>query len=241
MKGPLKTHGGKHYLAQKIIALMPPHTHFVEPFAGGLAVLLAKECEGISEVVNDLDSNFTNFWQVLQDDKMFAKFQRRVQATPFSEVEWHKAKQALDDAKDCVDRAVLFFVLCRQSMSGRCQTFSPLTRNRTRGGMNEQASSWLTAIEGLPAVHARLQRVVILNQAGPGSASFAGWAWDAFLSRPAYLPETRTAKKAFGPFEMTVEQHEELLDAIIGLQGMVMLSGYASELYDSRLRSWTTA
>ena len=53
------------------------------------------------------------------------------------------------------------------------------------------------------------------------------------------MPETRTAKKAFGPFEMTVEQHEELLDAIIGLQGMVMLSGYASELYDSRLGSWT--
>ena len=239
MKGPLKTHGGKHYLAQKIISLMPPHTHFVEPFAGGLAVLLAKECEGISEVVNDLDSNFTNFWQVLQDDKMFAKFQRRVQATPFSEVEWHKTKQALDAAKDCVERAVLFFILCRQSMSGRCQTFTPLTRNRTRGGMNEQASSWLTAIDGLPAVHARLQRVVILNksalevlrsQDGPGTLSYLD---------PPYLPETRTAKKAFGPFEMTVEQHEELLDAIIGLQGMVMLSGYASSLYDSRLGSWT--
>ena len=78
MKGPLKTHGGKHYLAQKIISLMPPHTHFVEPFAGGLAVLLAKECEGISEVVNDLDGNFTNFWQVLQDEDSFARFQRRL-------------------------------------------------------------------------------------------------------------------------------------------------------------------
>jgi len=32
--------------------------------------------------------------------------------------------------------------------------------------MNEQVSSWLNAIEGLPAVHARLQRVVILNQPG---------------------------------------------------------------------------
>ena len=65
MKGPLKTHGGKHYLAQKIIALMPAHTHFVEPYAGGLAVLLAKDPEGVSEVVNDLDGNITNFWQVL--------------------------------------------------------------------------------------------------------------------------------------------------------------------------------
>ena len=29
---PLKWHGGKHYLADRIIALMPPHVHYVEPF-----------------------------------------------------------------------------------------------------------------------------------------------------------------------------------------------------------------
>jgi site-specific DNA-adenine methylase len=39
---PLKWHGGKHYLATKIMALMPPHLHYVEPYAGWLAVLLAK-------------------------------------------------------------------------------------------------------------------------------------------------------------------------------------------------------
>lgn len=38
---PLKWHGGKHCLADKIVALMPPHTHYCEPFAGGLALLLA--------------------------------------------------------------------------------------------------------------------------------------------------------------------------------------------------------
>ena len=37
---------------------MPPHTHYVEPYAGGLSVLLAKPCDGSSEVVNDLDGNF---------------------------------------------------------------------------------------------------------------------------------------------------------------------------------------
>ena len=131
MKGPLKTHGGKHYLAQKIISLMPAHTHFVEPYAGGLAVLLAKECEGISEVVNDLDGNFTNFWQVLREGGLFARFQRQVQSIPFSSVEWHKAKQGLDAAEDPVDRAVRFFVLCRQSMSGNtrnCWMPSPACR-----------------------------------------------------------------------------------------------------------------
>jgi DNA adenine methylase len=38
MNQPLKWHGGKHYLAQQIVALMPPHTHYVEPYCGGEGV-----------------------------------------------------------------------------------------------------------------------------------------------------------------------------------------------------------
>lgn len=43
LTGPLKWHGGKSYLADWIISLMPKHLHYVEPYAGGLAVLLAKD------------------------------------------------------------------------------------------------------------------------------------------------------------------------------------------------------
>jgi DNA adenine methylase len=42
---PLKWHGGKHYLARRIVALMPCHLHYVEPFFGGGAVLLARDPE----------------------------------------------------------------------------------------------------------------------------------------------------------------------------------------------------
>src|SRR5437763_4524339 len=88
---PLKWHGGKHYLASQIVAFMPPHTHYVEPYAGGLAVLLAKPCEGISEVVNDLNGDLTNFWRVLQNETLFRRCKRQIQAVPFSEVEWRDA------------------------------------------------------------------------------------------------------------------------------------------------------
>ena len=40
MNQPLKWHGGKYYLASKIIGLMPSHLHYVEPYFGGGAVLL---------------------------------------------------------------------------------------------------------------------------------------------------------------------------------------------------------
>jgi DNA adenine methylase len=59
-----------------------------------------------------------------------------------------------------------------------------------------------------------------------------------FYLDPPYLPETRAANNVFGEFDMTTEQHEELLATIKTLQGKVMLSGYPSKLYDSKLSGW---
>jgi DNA adenine methylase len=151
---PLKWHGGKGPLARRIVALMPPHLHYVEPFAGGLAVLLERDPgdkrlwagtgsgeRGVSEVVNDLNADLMNFWRVLQKPETFPEFLRRCQATPFSEPEWERARDGLGTYTDAVDRAWAFFVCARQSLAGRMGTFAPLTRERTRRGMNEQASA----------------------------------------------------------------------------------------------------
>ena len=40
---PLKWHGGKAYLADRIIALMPRHLHYVEPYFGGGQVLFRRD------------------------------------------------------------------------------------------------------------------------------------------------------------------------------------------------------
>jgi DNA adenine methylase len=240
---PLKWHGGKHYLAGRIVALMPPHTHYVEPFAGGLAVLLGKSPDGISEVVNDLDGRLTNFWKVLQNEAMFLEFRRHVEAVPFSELEWHEAKERLSerdpsDRHERVRQAAAFFVVCRQSLAGRMKGFASLSRNRTRRRMNEQASAWISAVEGLPAVHARLRQVVVLcrpavevlrSQDGPGTL---------FYLDPPYLEETRAVPEVYG-FEMSHASHCELLELIRHLRGKVMLSGYPSDLYDSSLADWS--
>jgi DNA adenine methylase len=231
---PLKWHGGKHYLARRIVAMMPPHTHYVEPFAGGLSVLLAKDPEGVSEVVNDLDGDLTNFWRVLQRDETFERFKRTLEAVPFSEVEWRDAD--LTDP-DPVRRAVAFFVRCRQSLAGRMDSFAPLSRSRTRRGMNEQASAWVNAVDGLAAVHARLRRVAVLcrsaedvirQQDGPGTL---------FYLDPPYVPATRTAPKVYA-HEMTLEQHGRLLQRLSRIEGKFLLSGYDHWLYQAAAERW---
>ena len=147
---PLKWFGGKHYLASRIVSLMPKHLHYVEPFFGGGAVLLAKPYEGISEVVNDKHQELTNFWRVLQQESLFVQFQRIVECIPFSEIEWEDAGR--DVGGSAVERAVRFFVRCRQSRVGQMQDFATLSRTRTRRGRNEQVSAWMSAVDGLPQV-----------------------------------------------------------------------------------------
>lgn len=233
---PLKWHGGKHYLAPRIVDLMPPHTHYVEPYAGGLSVLLAKDPEGVSEVVNDINGELTNFWFVLQDDHWFQQMQRKLEAVPFSENEFLMASLP---TLDPVDRAVSFFIRCRQSLAGRMQDFAPLSRTRTRRGMNEQASAWLAAIDGLPAVHARLKRVAIMNRDAPNMIQSQDGEKTLFYCDPPYLKETRAAPEVY-EHEMTLEQHEKLLNVLGSIEGRFMLSGYRSALYDlaSNTNNW---
>jgi DNA adenine methylase len=248
---PLKWHGGKHDLASWIIGLMPPRCknpnapapddpgwlHYVEPYAGGLSVLLANDPEGISEVVNDLNGRLINFWRCLAHPGLCDEFCRRAAATPFSELFWREAGAWLDSPCDqpggpCISCAVAFLVHCRQSLSGRMAAFAGITRNRTRRGMNEQASAWLNTIEGLPAVHERLKRVLIR---GPKSALDVIASEDGprtlFYLDPPYLHETRATTGEY-QHEMTAADHAKLLDALQGIAGRFLLSGYHSGMYD---------
>src|SRR5262245_12487789 len=230
---PLKWHGGKFFLASQIVSLMPAHTHYCEAFAGGLAVLFAKPFEGVSEVINDLNGDLTGFWRVLQNDDTFARFIHIVQAVPFSRPEWEKASNHVR-GEDAVADAAAFFIQCRQSMAGRMESFAPLSRTRTRRGLNEQASAWLTAVEGLTAVHARLKRVVVENdnalavikrEDGPGTLHYLD---------PPYLDSTRTSPNVYA-HEMSVADHKDMLDVLRGCRGKCMLSGYDSDLYRQAL------
>jgi len=247
---PLKWHGGKHYLAEKIVAKMPARCnnpndpdikdsgwlHYCEPYFGGGSVLLVNDPNGISEVVNDIHGRLTNFWRVLQGEDSFSRFDRLLSAMPFSEAEWRLASKS--NATDPVEDAVRFFVHCRQSLAGRMDGFAPLSRMRTRRGMNEQASAWMNAIAGLSSVHTRLKRVSILNRDALDVIRQQDGSRTLFYLDPPYLSETRTADDVYS-FEMCAKQHESLLETILACKGRVMLSGYRSELYDQRLRDWT--
>jgi DNA adenine methylase len=169
MNGPLKWHGGKHYLAPKVWDLIerqpwfPSIVHVGEPYCGGASFALEGLARGhqLSFFINDLDAELMNFWSVLQNRPLFDEFHRIVTVTPFAEPEFETCREFLDGARPdipldaatgldgnaalAVAKATAFFVVCRQSLAGRMDAFAPLSRRRTRRGMNEQVSAWLTA------------------------------------------------------------------------------------------------
>ena len=227
---PLKWHGGKFYLAKEIIKRFPPHVHYVEPYAGGMAVLFAKPAEwieGHSEVANDLNGELVNFWHVLKTwpDALI----RRLDCTPFSESEFRNATTYREQLTP-IGNAANFFVRYRQSRQGLGKDFATLSRTRTRRGMNEQVSSWLTAVEGLPEAHDRLKRVVILNRPALDVIRQQDGPNTFFYLDPPYLHETRVTTGDY-EHEMAETQHFDLLKLLNQIEGKFLLSGYPSPMY----------
>lgn len=215
-----------------------PHIFRGIPCGGGLSEFWEWPHEGVSEVVNDLDKSLTNLWRVWQSQDLFEQFKRQVEAVPVSREHFLKAtaQEPEQGAANNVDQAVALFIRLRQSMMGLGKTWAPLSRARVRRGMNEQASAWLTAVEGLQEVHKRLQGIVLenvdvisflLKYDGPNTL---------FYIDPPYMPETR-CKDLYGQ-EMPVEKHKELLDTCLGLSAGIILSGYSCPTYLEKLGGW---
>jgi DNA adenine methylase len=104
--------------------------------------------------------------------------------------------------------------------------------------MDETASAWWGAVDGLPGVYRRLRPVVlygvpavelIRQEDGPGTLAYCD---------PPYLPGTRAAPDVYG-CEMTEAGHRELLETLLACRGKVIVSGYPSGLYDTELAGWS--
>lgn len=104
-------------MVKNLLPLIPRHSVYVEPFAGGASLFFAKPFPKVStleyrEVLNDKDSRISNFYHVLktQPDALAAA----CDAALHSRDAYNVAK---DDVGDPVERARRFFVLVCQSYS----------------------------------------------------------------------------------------------------------------------------
>ena len=98
-------------------------------------------------------------------------------------------------------------------------------------------NAWETVKETLPKIASRLSRVELRCQDAVEVIREFDGPDTLFYLDPPYLPETRSALGTY-TYEMTIAQHRELIETITACRGMVVLSGYANQLYDQALASW---
>lgn len=118
MKTPITYYGGKQQLVDKIVAMIPQHKVYIEPFFGGGAVFFAKE-PSFLEIINDINDNVVTFYRVLQNEDLFKQLQAMIQSTLFAEAVFLQAKTIWNGywpASD-VERAWAVWVVCNYSFN----------------------------------------------------------------------------------------------------------------------------
>lgn len=230
LRPPFAYYGGKTTLAPKIAELLPEHDHYVEPFAGSLAVLLAKEPAGW-ETVNDLDGDLVNFWRVLRDRP--DELERAAILTPHSREEYEGSK-AIEG--DDLERARRVWVRLTQ---GRSNSMKPTGwRFRTDPSMGTSLPDYVNAYAlRLRGAAERMRRVTIENRdAVEMIREYGAHPNVCIYADPPYLGSTRTANYRLEMLEDDL--HIELADALRECKASVVLSGYASPLYEELYPGW---
>lgn len=232
----LRYHGGKFRLAPWILQFFPPHGCYVEPFGGAAGVLLQKP-RVYAEVYNDLDSEIVNFFRVLRDPALRADLIEACRLTPYAREEFDTAYEPTDDALERARRTCI-----RAAMgfgSAGATKASTGFRTDTRRKYGTAQHNWADYPDALGAIGERFAGVLIENRDaiavmqahdGPDTLHFVD---------PPYVHETRHMRNKGGyRHELDDEAHRQLLAALRSVDGMVVLCGYATELYDADLAGW---
>ncbi|WP_280381022.1 DNA adenine methylase [Nocardia wallacei] len=234
MRPPFPYFGGKMSIADRIVDLLPAHRHYVEPYAGSLSVLLAK-APAPFETANDLHGDLVTFWRVLREQP--ADLARACALTPHSRAEY--ATAADTSTGDDLETARRVWVRLTQSRSGVLRK-TGWRHYIDPGGSSSSMPGYLDGyVARLAAAAERLHAVSL--ECRPALEVIEAYGRSAEVCLyvdPPYLGSTRNGTNYAHEMPSAAE-HEQLLDALLRARAAVVLSGYASELYDTALAGWT--
>jgi DNA adenine methylase len=234
IKPVLKYPGSKARMASWIVSQFPIHTHYLEPYFGSGVVFFNKP-PAAHEVINDLDDNVVNLFRVIREHG--AELAALIEMTPWARAEYELCKNERSD--DPIEQARRFVVQCWQGHSSAAGGRGSGWKNGGLHGADQMVvETWQRVPARVRAVIERLRSVEIEHR--PALEVIERYAAPETLiyADPPYPKSTRNGK-LYVEDSMTDADHLALLDVLDAHQGPVVLSGYACELYDHRLRYWT--
>jgi len=231
----LRYFGGKWAIAPWVLSHFPPHRIYVEPFGGAASVLLRKPRSRI-EVYNDLDDAIVEIFRIVQDPPQCRALIRRLRRTPYSR---RMFESAFQHSPNPIIRAQRAIVRAYQSFHHQA-LFNPKKTTfadaKHRNATHCKAREWANYPRTLATLSRRLHGVILECRPAHDVIRAQDTPDTLFFIDPPYLPSTRS--KAGYRHEMTDTDHIALLEQLRHVKGMVVLSGYPSDLYDQTLHNW---
>lgn len=199
--------------------------------------MLMRKPRAYAEVYNDAWGDVVNVFRVLRDNGQ--SIAELLHLTPFSRDDFVRTSERSDDpieqARMTIFRSMAGFGSA--AVNGKYAT--GFRANSNRSGTTS-ARDWFNYPDHVADFTERLRGVVIENRD----------AWDVMQQHdtpdtlhyvdPPYMHETRNMARGNAAYEieMTAADHDTLLDRLQQLEGMVVLSGYRTDLYDCAIPNW---
>lgn len=239
----LRYHGGKWMLAPWILEHFPPHRVYTEAFGGAASVLMRKDRAQLVEVYNDLDGEIVSLFRVLRDPAHSALLASLLRLTPFSREDFAQGYEASADPVEQARRT-----MCRAFMGfGSDSASGAKTGFRANGNRQtaHPAKDWGNLPAAVASFCERLRGVVIENRPATELILQHDSPETLHYCDPPYLHETRSAAvvrtgKGYR-HEMSEADHRHLAEVLRDAEGMVVVSGYHSPLYDELYDGWAVS
>lgn len=226
MKPLISYYGGKQRVASKILLYFPKHIVYVEPFAGGAALLFAKPKPVVSnnqnykEVLNDKNDLLINMYRVAIERR--EELELKIQATLCSQSDYRKAIEITKNPDDYDDltKAWAFYVNINQSFAKHLNA----GWGTSVIGSN-QSAVWHNKTLALPKILDRIKDIHVSCE----DAIRCIQRWDSpqtlFYCDPPYPNTTQGHYKGY-----TLDDFKLLCDTLDNIQGSYVLSNYHQEI-----------
>jgi DNA adenine methylase len=161
----------------------------------------------------------------------------KLRYTPFARVEYvlsrKKTRNKIVQAQRTITRTFMAF--------GGTGAYNNTTGFKAKSLYEHRSvgAQWIDLSWQLEVFIERLQGVIIENRPALKVIAQQDHEKTLFYVDPPYVKSTRYHENIYD-HEMTDEQHIELAKALHNIEGMVVLSGYHSNLYDELYKDWKT-
>lgn len=232
--------GNKSLLLPHILPLLPTPqkiTKFVEPFCGTATVTVNKPYKYDREIINDIDDNIANFFEIIANEQTATELIKRFLLTPYSQYTYNKMLRHIRNEgkiEDPIERAYAFVIFVRLTYGG-------LTGRYNFGNFNETSNSLISTDDLTALVEfyiEQLRDVVVTRMDGIKCILRHDSPTTLFFIDPPYIDITTDLRSFYNNNDATqYSYHKELLQTLNNIEGYFILTTYPNELYTEYLRN----